>query len=146
MKKDRKKLYAARRCVMPFLAFAKTFLAMSDGWIMHETRKQVLGWNDDPGAKDWDFFTFKMGKLWGVSAYERMRATPNDEELHLYLTCLMPELVDNVRGVMVSRVVESTPKSTAPYYIPHRDYRVPFDLVKKEVYYWVNIHGDVWER
>jgi len=41
---DRQKAKEARAPVMPFLAWAKTFMAMSDGWLMHETRKEVLRW------------------------------------------------------------------------------------------------------
>jgi len=44
---DRQKAKEARAPVMPFLAWAKTFMAMSDGWLMHETRKEVLRWGMD---------------------------------------------------------------------------------------------------
>ena len=38
---DRAKANAAREPLRPFLAWAKTFLTMSDGWIMAETRSAV---------------------------------------------------------------------------------------------------------
>ena len=40
---DREKSKQAREPVKPFMKWAKSFLAMSDGWVMHETRKQVQG-------------------------------------------------------------------------------------------------------
>lgn len=45
---DRAKAKAAREPIMPFLAWAKMFLTMSDGWVMHSTMKEVFGWSDDP--------------------------------------------------------------------------------------------------
>lgn len=39
---DRAKAKDARAPVMPFLDWAKVFLKMSDGWIMHSTRKEVV--------------------------------------------------------------------------------------------------------
>jgi hypothetical protein len=39
---NREKAKQARAPYKPFLNWAKTFLKMSDGWIMHETRKQVI--------------------------------------------------------------------------------------------------------
>jgi len=41
---DRTKANAARLPLRPFLKWAKAFLTMSDGWIMHATRKEVIPW------------------------------------------------------------------------------------------------------
>ena len=38
---DRKLAKEAREPFMPFVNFVETFLKMSDGWLMHETREQV---------------------------------------------------------------------------------------------------------
>ena len=42
---DRAKAKEARVPLQPFLNFARAFLSLSDGWVMHETCKQVLGWD-----------------------------------------------------------------------------------------------------
>lgn len=41
---DRAKANEARLPMRPFLKWAKAFLTMSDGWIMHSTRKEVISW------------------------------------------------------------------------------------------------------
>lgn len=43
---DRDKAKANREPFKPFLQWAKAFMALSDGWIMHETRKQATGGSD----------------------------------------------------------------------------------------------------
>lgn len=40
---NRTKAREARSPFMPFLSWAKSFLSMSDGWIMYETRREVMG-------------------------------------------------------------------------------------------------------
>lgn len=41
---NRAKAKAAREPLLPFLDWVRAFLTLSDGWVMHETMKQVLGW------------------------------------------------------------------------------------------------------
>lgn len=42
---NRVKAKAAREPLLPFLDWVRAFLTLSDGWVMHETMKQVLGWS-----------------------------------------------------------------------------------------------------
>jgi len=46
---DRKLAAEARKPYLPFLRWAKTFHALSDGWIMHETRREVIPFNQSEG-------------------------------------------------------------------------------------------------
>lgn len=65
---DRAKAKAAREPVKPFLEFAKSFLTMSDGWLMHETKKQVIGFNEENG--------FDWVRLSDMEKYEMMKGDP----------------------------------------------------------------------
>jgi hypothetical protein len=56
---DRAKAKEARQCVQPFLTWAKAFLKMSDGWIMHETRRELLTFTQGDG---WPHFEYKYLK------------------------------------------------------------------------------------
>lgn len=48
---DRAKAKEARAPLKPFLNFARSFLSLSDGWVMHETCKHVLGWDAEGAAE-----------------------------------------------------------------------------------------------
>lgn len=69
---NRSRAKEARAPYQPFLEWAKTFLKMSDGWIMHETRKQVMR------------FSLKNGFSRGYDESEMMglaRSTEQDDWL-----------------------------------------------------------------
>jgi hypothetical protein len=145
--KDRKKLYAARKPVQPLLQYIKTFLAMSDGWIMFGTRRDVLGF--DPEARDCDQFQFQRGHPWRTNWYEQLCANPHDSDLHLYILCCMPELVGDIHrkgGGSRASAEAAGMRWKGVLLLPHMDYRITYDMAKKAVYYLVDSYADVWER
>lgn len=83
---DRAKAKDARAPVMPFLDWAKTFLAMSDGWVMHETRKAVVSFVGVDTTRGFNYDKELIGPSRFV--YERIcNATP-DEYLKILCTLL----------------------------------------------------------
>jgi hypothetical protein len=155
--KDRKKLYAARKPVQPLLQYIKTFLAMSDGWIMFGTRRDVLGF--DPEAEDWHQFLFQRGKPYRTNWYEMLQANPHDSDLHLYILCCMPELIGDINNKGGSSRASAEAErmrlglkgvrylgDRGQLLMPHMDYRITYDMAKKAVYYLVDSYADVWER
>lgn len=144
---DRAKAREARVPFQPFLDYAKAFLVMSDGWIMHETRKQVIGWDDDPDTRDSKKFTFQRGKMHEWAAYELLLKEPT-EDTYLYVVCCLPEIIGgfSVWGNNQNmRVAEAAPvqHNSYRYQMAHYDYNVPFQRVKDAVYKWVKTFGEV---
>lgn len=124
---DRIRARDARVPLQPFLEFARAFLALSDGWIMHETRKQVLGWTGEQFATHISVTSQDL--------YERMLADPSDET-HLYILCMLPSTM-----YMDSKDTRAAEKTGG--FWTFRDHRIPYDRVKGAVYGWVKQFADV---
>lgn len=77
---DRAKSKQAREPVKGFMKWAKSFLVMSDGWLMHETRLQVQG----TSPHGWDYGT---NYLSDNELYEMMSS--DDPEKHMLALCVM---------------------------------------------------------
>lgn len=96
---DRDKAKTAREPFKPFLQFVKTMLALSDGWLMHETCKQVLGWNGDKPEN----YNYATDKIYDKDFYKALTAPQRErdevygqasilidnEHLYLQLLCRM---------------------------------------------------------
>lgn len=99
---DRDKAKEARAPIKPFLAWAKVFMALSDGWLMHETRKVAQGINKDyPWCYDNRYKT-------DAELLEMM--TSNDEEKYLLALCCM---FDTHRDYKDRRVANTEDVSSA---------------------------------
>ena len=84
---DRAKAKAARAPMQPFLQFVKTFLAMSDGWVMHETMMEFFDMSD---------FGYRLKPAYALQTksglYEALsNAKPDD---HLFWLCLLSREVN----------------------------------------------------
>ena len=87
---DREKAKAARAPLQPFLLWCKAFLTMSDGWIMHETRKEVIEFSQRDGG----YMMFQVPREFNVrinhdhtALYEAIcEADPDD---YLKLLCYL---------------------------------------------------------
>lgn len=77
---DRHKAKTARAGVMPFLNWVKAFMTLSDGWIMHETRKQVIPFNVAGSKRG---FTYLISGEKPSRIYEMICNAEEDEYLHL---------------------------------------------------------------
>lgn len=84
---DRAKAKDAREPLQPFLNFAKTFLALSDGWLMHETCKQVFGWRGDPEHPEQYGYALKHTYINERDLFDKLIREPNDETYLFALCC-----------------------------------------------------------
>lgn len=137
---DREKAKAARAPVMPFLKWAEMFLKLSDGWIMHETRKAVIPFNgarEDAGRVG---FHYTLNGEKKSRIYETIcNAT---EEDYLRILC---ELA--VTGAMTQRVAETVQNKligTRTYGVSFYDSQYEFKFIKQKVYSIVEQAEDIY--
>lgn len=131
---NREKAKQARAPYRPFLDWAKTFMKMSDGWIMHETRKQVLD----------------MGKLGFhyTHIHKEVQALMLDEPNYLAALCHM---LNSERDAKEKRVAESKIGTydgihgTRSYKQDHYDMRFDYNLLRARVYRMVDAVSDVYD-
>jgi hypothetical protein len=146
---DRDKAKAAREPFKPFLEYAKAMLVLSDGWVMHETRKQVLGWRGDKPEN----YTYAMDTIGDGDLYDVLTAPQQEidtDHLHLQLLCRM-----NMVHIMENEVRRDSEKFTYTVqfgdnqsYTRNRefyDYKIDFEKLKRKVYSAVDAKGDVYK-
>ncbi len=134
---DRVKAKEARTKVKPFLDWTRTFLSMSDGWVMHETMKQTLGWKED--------------ELWAryadhvripVSLYERVIDPGATEEDFMYVLCSATlnhaVIIEKRHAEALQMPIGGQLRGRAFY-----DLRVDFTSFKAMVYRWVRQYEEV---
>jgi hypothetical protein len=84
---DRAKAKAARAPMQPFLQFVKTFLAMSDGWVMHDTMMEFFDMSD---------FGYRLKPAYASQAksglYEALLNAKSDD--YLFWLCLLSREVN----------------------------------------------------
>jgi hypothetical protein len=139
---NRAKAKAAREPMVPFLNWAKAFVSMTDGWLMHETRKQVFGWDDTEKR-------FKQAAIHGTDkqAYEKLLEAFNTEapeEVYLDLFCRWANLCDTEKRLAehYTKEVDWNGRkfnTSANFY----DIQVDFDKLKRKVYTWAEKFGSV---
>ena len=133
---DRTKTKEARAPVQPFLQFAKIFLTMSDGWVMHDTRKQIGGMVADK----WMGTTYAYNIPEGIIAnpyygqveprrmYKYLSECP--EENYLGAMCyLLHHRQDKWEDKRLA-AIENYGERRVEFY----DHRFTFDTLKKIVY------------
>ena len=140
----------ARKPLAPFLKFAKTFLRMSDGWVMHETCKHVLGWKHDnhgygESIRSDEERVYKM-----LTDSTDPLMTLSEDERHLFMLCLMSRMswfndsYDNKRRVAERfEYVENYNGTSWPRVSEFYDVRVEYERLKHVLYRWVNRFEDV---
>jgi len=133
---DRDKSKTAREPFKPFLEFAKTMLAISDGWVMHETCKQVLGWSGDKPED----YTYVITKIYGNELYETLTAPQQEidiEQMYLQILCRMTtrdimeseRLAEEITYFMQFGNNKPVQRSRQFY-----DYKISFEKIKRKVY------------
>ncbi len=134
---DRVKAKEARTKVQPFLDWLRVFTSMSDGWVMHETIKQSLGWQENGiWARYGDHVSLP------ANLYERVADPGATEEDFMYVLC---SATLNHAVIIEKRLVEHVPiqignmQRVQTYY----DRRVEFTSLKAMVYRWVRNYEDV---
>ena len=130
---NRDKAKAAREPLQPFLSWVKAFLTLSDGWVMHETRKEALGWEKkESGGMHFPLHMFNDNRKMYKVLTEQMEIIPEDTYLRVLCT-VAPYMADE------QRVAETHAYSNDAWHRTQRfeDFRVSFDAVKRKVYKWV---------
>jgi hypothetical protein len=135
---DRVKAKEARKKVQPFLDWARVFLGMSDGWVMHETIKQTLGWSIGEGQ--WARYESKNNIV--ASMYDKISSPDADEETYLRVMCALPL---SHATVIEKRLAETLTMPVGGHVRGRTfyDLRVDYEQIKAVVYRWVRQHEDV---
>lgn len=132
---NREKAKEARAPYRPFLQWAKTFLKMSDGWIMHETRKQAIGINAQ--GYHYSHLTDEMMELM------------LDEESYLKVLC---HIFNNPRDAVQKRLAESVPYEAEwggqkrTYTTDYYDMQFEFKLLQGRVYRMLALRGEYFDK
>lgn len=140
---NRAKAKEARAPLQPFLSWAKAFLTLSDGWVMHETRKQALGWDTYKGGKG---MTFPLATRDENEMYKMLteQAEIVPEDTYLRVLCSMaPYNRVNTRQAETHEYEAEWFGSMKSFWQTFDDYQLDFDMIKRKVYAWVAKHEDV---
>ena len=136
---NRDKAKAARAPYQPFLQWAKTFLKLSDGWIMHETRKQAIPMKDH-------YFWYRDF----IDMDILMMAESGDDEKFLTAMCALlwdgsHALETRVAGTaqVEPRYINGINMAYAPTYY---DMRFSYDLLKSRLYRMVEKVSDIHDK
>ena len=133
---NRERAKEARAPYRPFLQWAKTFLKMSDGWIMHATRKEVIPVGE-------------MGYHYSHLHKEALMKLMLDESGYLKAMCY---LLGRRGDSIADRVAETTVETydgihgTRSYTTEHYDMRFEYKLLSGRVYRMVDAVSDVYDK
>lgn len=129
---DRAKAKTAREPLQPFLAWCKAFLTMSDGWVMHETRKAVLGW-EKHNHNNTMFMPLETHSDFRLLTAPQIEIEVEDTYLRV-LCSTAPRLAYDQRTVETIDFELEWGNSRRPYTREYKDFRVEFDTVKRKAY------------
>jgi hypothetical protein len=134
---NRDKAKAAREPIQPFLSWVKAFLTLSEGWVMHETRKEVLGWEkQERGAMHFPLHMFNDNRKMYKVLTEQMEIIPEDTYVRVLCT-IAPYMAEEQRVAETHSFVNSNPSTPWTQTQRFDDYRLSFDAIKRKVYKWV---------
>jgi hypothetical protein len=140
---DRAKAKAAREPLQPFIAWCKAFLTMSDGWVMHETRKAALGWEKRP---DRDMWVMPLNNIGEETVYRTLTEDTvlAPEDNYLLVLCRMSSNMWKEKRKAETHEYNHVWMDKTHTYTQHfEDYRVDFDAIKRKVYSWSEKFGDI---
>lgn len=135
----------AREPLMPFLNWVKAFLTMSDGWVMHETAKEALGWQQTTsGSMTFPHVVFDERQMYKLLTEQ---ADIEPEHVYLRVLCSLSRRVHYGERLAYTHTFDAS-------HDPHgvfralgqkfSDYQVDFGTIKNKVYGWAgkfeNIH------
>ena len=132
----------AREPLMPFLAWAKTFLTLSDGWVMHETMKAGLGWEqrEEDGP-----MMFPLAIRSESGLYEALTVQAEIEPEHTYLRVLCCMALRDYYDSEMVATHKWHGQSGIPYMQKFHNYRMEYETIKRKVYRWVETFEHVHE-
>lgn len=132
---NRTKAKEARATVMPFINWAKTMLTLSDGWVMHETKKQVFGWEDNKYATPTTINDNRILEM----------VESGDDEQYLKALCHMTHRIKD-EGTRTAESFQDSHEWNGKTYQHTRqlyDYKMKLDTIKRYVYKLVENGGDI---
>lgn len=136
---NRDKAKAAREPVQPFLSWVKAFLTLSDGWVMHETRKEALGWEKtERGAMHFPLSNRNERDVYKILT-EQAEIVPEDVYLRVLCT-VAPQMAEEQRRAETTTFEGTFAGRANTYHQTFDDYKLNFDAVKRKVYSWVTKH------
>jgi len=141
---DRPKAKAAREHVQPFLQWAKTFLTLSDGWVMHETLKQSLGWATTE-AGVYYYPDMLIDRRNQFNLIQTLREEQN-AETYLQLLCSFVASTPNEERE-IAETIEFDRTSMNRYRLPQQfyDHRTTYTVIYNHVYRLIQEFGDVYK-
>jgi hypothetical protein len=129
---NRAKAKEARAPLMPFLDWAKTFLKMSDGWVMHSTRVEAFGLSESQiDGIEYPKWAFKPELM-----YEYICGAAPDEFVNILCVVARDKYdawetrVADTRMWVLELPNHTGRTVTNEFY----DMRFDFDIIKKKVY------------
>lgn len=144
---DRAKAKAAREPIQPFLDYAKTMLTLSDGWVMHETAKEVLGWHGDKAG---EYAYGPLTSYWPSEndIYKMLTEQADVEPEHVYMKVIC---------LLAQRYVDHEERREAavyPFTVTYNsgswqrkqsfyDYQISFERLKRKIYRMVETKEDI---
>jgi hypothetical protein len=147
---DREKAKAARAFLNPFLDYARSFLKLSDGWVMHETRKEALGFGEVKPTgwanctigylKPQEFSRYVHLPYAGKDIYEGFKSAVMNETKFLEVLCM---LVEDEYAKKNTRVAESISYGANGYVKAFCDIQTNFATIKRMLHKFVDNNEDV---
>lgn len=132
---NRAKAKEARADVMAFLNWAKVMLKISDGWVMHETRKELFGWEGDK---------YSVGQH---ASHKDLLGyvTSGDEEKWLRALCHASANMNNTeqRTAEVVVIEHDWQGHKHTYNQSFYDIQINFDALKRFIYKVADSHADI---
>ena len=138
---DRVKSKTERAALKPFLSWAKTFMKMSDGWLMHDTRKAALGFENGTFMGSWDISTH-AGE---AKLYAALRSGDEEHFLPILSTILdLYKYSDAVAGFKKAETVEVRGNGYIQRVVDYHDMRYVQGTVDLLVTNMMRRHGDIY--
>lgn len=143
---NRAKAKAARADVMAFLDWSRTMLKISDGWVMHETMKQVFGWKEGKPneSNNWDSHGYVDPYMCKDNVLLELCQSENDDDKLLALCRIANHSNKEERRKAESFMYEM--EWNGNKFMRSNDFydmRVKFDTIKRYVYKLVEKSGDI---
>lgn len=138
---DRAKAKEVRAPLQPFLTWADAFLKMSDGWVMHETMKSVLGWDKYP-------YGMNYGETRWTEKDLITELLQGDEREYLYQLCRLAVMSVGMVGGRAAETVTWEHKGTSlSFPITHAftDRLLDIREIKQDLYKWVSKHRNIFK-
>jgi hypothetical protein len=146
---DRKQAKEAREPFMPFIKFMETFLMMSDGWVMSETRGQVGMLDKDRSyfnraEYDYGFDEFRGSRSADANMLQHIAEAQEDD--YLRAMCMFLDRCITNERVLVKSIEVGMGGDSHPYKKTVRFYNTRYNLksVKAKLYRMIARECDVF--